>query len=208
MAGLDITIVREYFELNGFLVRQLRKHQLQKRSTTIKRSEEEIDLIVSNPRAKKNADELNFMMFSSDLPNVSRAIVSVKGWHTTRFSAAMLRSSADIFNFLEKDVLKKAEELFSIDPENREGLGPMKKILVLPGLPTQGPRRAQSIELLREHGVDAVLSFRAMLQDIISKIEVNHNYEKSDLLQTLRILKNYDMIQANQMELFAKKRES
>ena len=120
MAGLDITIVREYFELNGFLVRQLRKHHLQKRSTSAKRSEEEIDLIVSNPRAKKNAEELNFMMFSSDLPNVSRAIVSVKGWHTTRFSPATLRSSADIFNFLEKDVLKKAEELFSVDPDNTE----------------------------------------------------------------------------------------
>ena len=146
------------------------------------------------------------MMFSSDLRNVSRAIVSVKGWHTTRFSPATLRSSADIFNFLEKDVLKKAEELFSIDPDNAEGLGLMKKILVLPGLPTQEPRRTQSIELLRENGVDAVLSFRAMLQDIIAKIETNHNYEKSDLLQTLRILKNYDMIQTPQMELFGKKR--
>ena len=148
------------------------------------------------------------MLFSSDLPNVSRAIVSVKGWHTTRFSPAILRSSSDIFTFLEKDVLKKAEELFSIDPDNAEGLGPLKKILVLPGLPTQDPHRRQSIELLREHGVDAVLSFRAMLQDIIAKIEVNHNYEKSDLLQTLRILKNYDMIQAPQLELFSKKRGS
>ena len=45
MAGLDITIVREYFELNGFLVRQLRKYNLQKRKTTSRKSEEEIDVV-------------------------------------------------------------------------------------------------------------------------------------------------------------------
>ena len=43
MSGFDENIVREYFELHGFLVRQVRKYQVQSRR---KVAEEEIDLIV------------------------------------------------------------------------------------------------------------------------------------------------------------------
>lgn len=203
MAGVDVSIVREYFEMNGFFVRQLRKYNTQKRRSKTRRTEDEIDLLVMNPRPQKTTQELNFMLFANDLPYVSRAILSVKGWHTTRFTPAMLKSSSDIFKFLERDVLKRAEELFSIPHDEEEGDSFMK-ILVLPGLPTQEPHRSQSIRLLRMHGVDAIISFRAMLQDIISKVEINHNYEKSDFLQVMRLLKNYEMLRDPQMELFGK----
>ena len=79
----------------------------------------------------------------------------------------------------------------------------MLKVLVLPGLPTADPHRAESIRLLREKGVDAIISFRSMLQDIIAKVETNLNYQKSDVLQVLRILKNYDLVKDPQLELFS-----
>jgi len=201
MAGIDETIVREYFELNGFLVRQLRKYAVQSRS---KRTEEEIDLLVYNPVFSQREGQSGFILFSSDLPYIHRAIVAVKGWHSRSFTPATLRSSSAIFTFLEKDVLKKAGELFAIkdDDELVENMGSLKKLLVLPGLPTHEPHRTQSINLLREHGVDGILSFRSILQDLHSKVEVNHSYQKSDLLQTLRILKNYDMIKSPQLEFF------
>lgn len=206
MAGVDLNIVREYFEMNGFFVRQMRKHHIQKRRSKTRRHEDEIDLMVINPRPEKAPDGLNFMLFANDLRYISRAILSVKGWHTMTFTPATLRSSTEIFNFLERDVLKRAEELFSASTQDEaKETESFKKILVLPGLPTQEPHRTQSIELLRKHGVDAIISFRAMLQDIINKVEINHNYEKSDLLQVLRLLKNYDMIRSPQMELFKKK---
>ena len=41
MSGFDENIVREYFELHGFLVRQVRKYQVQSRR---KVAEEEIDI--------------------------------------------------------------------------------------------------------------------------------------------------------------------
>ena len=41
-----------------------------------------------------------------------------------------------------------------------------------------------------------------MLSDLIDHIEVNRNYQKSDLLQIIRILKNYDLFAAPQLELF------
>jgi hypothetical protein len=44
--GFDEQIVREYFELHGFLVRQWRKYQTPPRK---KLPEEEIDLLVHNP---------------------------------------------------------------------------------------------------------------------------------------------------------------
>ncbi len=200
MAGIDENIVREYFESNGFLVRQLRKYTVQSRS---KRLEEEIDLAVVNPAYRRSEDKPGFLLFAADLKLIQRAIVSVKAWHSTRFTPSTLRSSSEIFKFLEKDVLKKAEALFAIDEDLEPAQGPFAKILVLPGLPTHEPHRSQSIELLREHGVDGILSFRSMLHDLVAKVENNYNYSKSDLLQLLRILKNYDMVKSPQMELFA-----
>ena len=60
MAGFDENIVREYFELNGFFVRQLRKYAVQSRK---KRADEEIDLIVFNPNAPVESPETGFNCF-------------------------------------------------------------------------------------------------------------------------------------------------
>ena len=38
--------------------------------------------------------------------------------------------------------------------------------------------------------------------DLVARTEANRNYQKSDLLQTIRILKNYDFFKGPQMELF------
>jgi len=45
-----------------------------------------------------------------------------------------------------------------------------------------------------------------MLADLIDQIEVNRNYQKSDLLQIIRILKNYDFFKEPQLELFKTRR--
>ena len=59
---------------------------------------------------------------------------------------------------------------------------------------------------LKAKGIDAVISFRTMLADLIEQIEVNRNYQKSDLLQVIRILKNYEFFREPQLELFKPKR--
>lgn len=198
MAGFDEQIVREYFELHGFLVRQMRKYSVQSRK---KMDEEEIDLLVYNPSYADSDRAPNFLLFASELPHIHRALVVVKAWHTSqRFTPAMLRSSSDIFKFLEKNVLKTVEDLFTDTEEFADKS--LLKILVLPGLPTAEPHRGESIQLLRERGVDGIISFRAMLLDIIQKVETNRNYSKSDTLQILRVLKNYDLVKDPQMALF------
>lgn len=197
MSAIDEGIVREYFEQNGFLVRQARKYQVSARR---KAAEEEIDLIVYNPAWQRDARKPDFFLFSSELPYVHRAIVAVKGWHTGVFTPTMMRGSPEIFSFLQQSVLKEAARLFPADEPEGEGAG-LTKILVLPSLPTAEPFRSQSVELLKANGVDAIISFRAMLLDLLEKIEPNQNYTKSDTLQVMRLLKNYDLLKDPQLDL-------
>jgi hypothetical protein len=197
MSAIDEGIVREYFEQNGFLVRQARKYQVQARR---KVADEEIDLFVLNPAWQRGARKPDFFLFSNELPYVHTAVVAVKGWHTGVFTPNMLKSSPEIFSFLQQNVMKEAARFFP--PSNPDDPAePPTKILVLPSLPTAEPFRSQSVELLKQHGVDGIISFRAMLLDLIDKIEINQNYSKSDTLQVMRILKNYDLLKDPQLDL-------
>ena len=196
MAATDEGIVREYFEQNGFLVRQLRKYQVQSRRKT---SAEEVDLLVYNPAWEHGSRKPDFFLFSNELPFIQKAVVAVKGWHTGVFTPTMLRSSPEIFGFLEENVLKNVTRFF---PPPGPGEGDVTKILVLPSLPTAEPFRSQSVALLKERGVDAIISFRSMLLDLLEKIEVNQNYSKSDTLQVMRLMKNYDLLKDTQLDMF------
>jgi len=202
MSAIDEGIVREYFEQNGFLVRQVRKYQVQSRRKT---GDEEIDLLVYNPAFRKGSRKPDFFLFSNELVNVHRAMVAVKGWHSDVFSPSMLKNSPEIFSFLEENVLKQATRFFPAETEatagGEEGGDALTKILVLPSLPTAEPFRSQSVQMLKERGVDAIISFRSMLLDLIDKIEVNRNYTKSDTLHVMRILKNYDLLKDAQLDL-------
>ena len=42
---------------------------------------------------------------------------------------------------------------------------------------------------------------RAILLDLVEKVEVNRSYRKSDTLEVLRILKNYELLRDPQMDL-------
>lgn len=195
MSAVDQSMAREYFEMHGFLVRQHRKYVVQAREKT---AEEEIDLIVFNPDPSTEGMPGNFDLTTRDLRPVRRALVVVKGWHTDTFSPAVLKNSR-LFRFVEKETVREAERAVGAD-------GPLLKLLVIPGLPATEASRQQSIELLKAKGVDGVLSFRTILLDLIANIHTNRNYQKSDLLQTLRILKNYDLIKEPQLELFGSRR--
>ena len=189
MSAVSETIVREYFELHGFFVRQQRKFVAPSRH-----EDDEIDLYTLNPHYEPSAP-LPFVLGSADMPGVARALVVVKGWHTETFSPGMLASTPEIFRFVEPAAFEHAAKSFGGD-------GPLTKLLVVPALPSGEEARTQSIELLRARGIDAVISFHTMLADLIAEIEVNRNYQKSDLLQIIRILKNYDFLREPQMELF------
>lgn len=196
MAGFDDSLVREYFEMNGFFVRQSRKYAVQSRR---KRADEEGDLLVINPAPLRGADA-PFQLFSSDLPKIGAAVVAVKAWHTTKAITPTMIKKGDLLEFVREEAVKAAKEAFAdlTSPEDQ----PMAKILVLPGIPSTEPQRSESITLLRESGVDHVLTFRTILENLVQVVESNQSYAKSDTLQLLRLLRVYDMVKAAQLELF------
>jgi hypothetical protein len=202
MSAIDEGIVREYFEQNGFLVRQVRKYQVQARRKT---GDEEVDLVVYNPAYARNSRKPEFFLFANELSYIHRAIVVVKGWHTGKFTPAMLKSSPEIFRFLEQNVLKEVTRFFPVDAEEPGNAPDVTKILVLPSLPTAEPFRSQSVAMLKAHGIDGIISFRSMLLDIIERVEINKSYGKSDTLQVIRILKNYDLLKDAQLDLLAER---
>jgi hypothetical protein len=190
MSAVSEIIVREYFELHGFLVRQQRKF-----IAPSKEEDEEIDFLVVNPACEPAAPARPFVLESADLRGIERAVIVVKGWHTETFGPAVLTHAPQILRFVEPAVLKQAVKGLG-------GAGAPTKILVVPGLPSGREARQQTIDLLQSKGLDAVIPFRTMLADLIDHVEVNRNYQKSDLLQILRVLKNYDFLKGPQMELF------
>ena len=107
----------------------------------------------------------------------------------------MLEHIPEIVRFASADAVRSAAR--------RLGKPDFAKILCLPQLPVSEKLRRDTLDLLKQKGIDGVLSFRTMLLELLEGVDTNKNYEKSDLLQILRILKNYDLLKAPQLELFA-----
>lgn len=195
MSAVSETIVREYFELHGFFVRQQRKY------VAPSQRDEQIDFLVINPHPAPASRPLPFMLSSSDLPALRRAVVGVRGWHTETFRPAVLRHAPWLFRFAEPSAFRSAARALG-------GEEPVLKILVVPSLPHSPAAQSRSIEFLRSKGIDAVMPFATMLADLIQATETNRNYQKSDLLQIIRILKTYGFFREPQLELFRARRRS
>jgi hypothetical protein len=191
--AISETIVREYFELHGFFVQQQRKFISHSRRD----EDDEIDFLVLNPLADSESP-LPFELSSADMGRIARGLVVVKGWHTDTFRPSLLANAPELFRFLEPAVFKQASRAFGSDTR-------LVRLLVVPTLPANEAAREQSIAMLRAKGVDAVIPFHTMLADLIEQIEVNRNYQKSDLLQVIRILKNYGFFREPQLDLFRNK---
>ena len=194
MSAVSEWIVREYFEELGFLVRQPRKYMVSARA---KRADEEIDLVVFSPSVSELQLPEKTLWSTADLQHVQKAIVGVRGWHTERFSPAVLEESPEVCRFAEEDMEEHVSEAL--------GEGPVAKILCLPGLPASPELRERSLAILKANGIHGVLLFRTMLLELMTRVEVNKSYDKSDLLQILRILKNYDLLRDAQLELFGRR---
>lgn len=199
MSGFDEDIVREYFELNGFLVRQFEKHLLRSHK---KRSEDGVWMLVMNPSVPKEPTQAGFQLFSVDMTTVRQALVAVHTWQHTRVTPAILKSNARLADFLKKEALKQLAALFTAEDKTVEDLSAFKKIAIVPGFPTANPYRSECISLFKAEGIDAVIAFSTILEDWLRHVEVNHSYHRSKLLQLVRVLKVYDMVQSPQMRLF------
>ena len=191
MPAINESIVREYFETLGYLVSQPCKYGVPGRH---KKAEEELDLLVQHPLVTEHRVPERIVWTTVDLGTVARAIVGVWGWHSERIYLGRFQQMPEMLRFAEPAVRRLAEA--------RLGGGPVAAILCLPELPVSGELKEKTLHGLKERGVDGVLSFRTMLQELIVHVDANRNYEKSDVLQLLRILKTYRLVKDSQMELF------
>ena len=191
MSSVSEWIVREYFEMQGYLVSQPCKYAPGGRH---KRLEEETDLVVVNPLIAELKLPETMLWTAADLKGIPQAVVGVCGWHTDRFYPKTLDQIPEILRFAGEESVRLVSR--------RLGGAPLAKILCFPQLPASEKLRADTLKILKQKGVDGVLLFRTLLLEMIAGVDINKNYEKSDLLQILRILKNYDLIKHPQMELF------
>lgn len=194
MSAVSDWVVREYFEMLGYLVTQPRKYTVPGPHKT---AGEEVDLVVINPTIKEHKLPESFVWYTDELKSVSRAIVAVRGWHTERFYVSTFEQAPDILRFAAPESMRYAMRLI--------GTESIAKILCLPNLPATGELKQKTIQALRDKGVDGVISFETILSEIVERVDVNRNYEKSDLLQVIRLLKNYGQIRERQLDMFAKR---
>lgn len=204
MSGFDENIVREYFEMNGFFVRQVPKYSTRSRK---KGPDEAVALMINKPEAVKEQSVANFQLFSADMESIQQAVVVIRSWYLCEFSPELLKSSSKLFNYLKKNAFNQSKayfikESFEDDKIWESVSNSYTNIIVLPGLPSNDPHRSESIDILKTNGIDGIITYSTILESLLRQVQVNNIYQKSDLLQLMRILKIYNMVKDPQMTLF------
>ena len=193
MAGFDDSLVREFFELNGLYVRRARKAGA---TTRRRRPEPDGDVHFHNPQATDA--ERGFQLFGSDLAGLPAGVALVRDWHGLKAVTPTTIRRGDFLEFVREEASAAAKEAWGQLPAG-ETTG--VRILVLPGLPSQEPARSESIRLLKEAGVDHVISIRTIVENLVQHAEAQAGPE-TPTLALLRLLRAYDMVRTTQLELF------
>jgi len=195
VSAVNESIVREYFESLGYLVRQPHKYLGPGRQ---KETGEDVDMVVFNPRVREHKPPASLVLKTADLKTVARAVISIHGWHTDRLYTSTLEQAPELIRFAAPDAVRFAARIL--------GTTTFAKILCIPRLPASGELKDKTVKALKAKGIDGIITFRTMLAELVNTVDTNRNYEKSDLLQAIRLLKNYDLLKDSQLELFGKKR--
>ena len=193
MAGFDDSLVREFFELNGFYVRRARKAAVAGKR---KRAEPDPEIHFRNPQ-EPLPGERGFQLFGSDLAGLGAGIALVRDWHGLKAVTPTTIRRGDFLDFVREDACTAAKEAWGQPGESTAGA----KVMILPGLPSQEPARSESIRLLKEAGVDHVISIRTIVENLVQHAEAQAGPE-SPTLALLRLLRAYDMVRTTQLELF------
>lgn len=195
MASVNEQLVKDYLESLGYLLRQPRKYQVIARG---KEPFEEADWLGLNPAVPEFAAVPGRrpkpgLWGAAELARVPGVAAAVRGWHTDRFSAAMLESSPEVWRFAEPAAMRAAGAAL--------GLERPAPVLFLSDLPPAPEERQAALEVLSRHGVEGVVLFKTLLLDLLDRVDAKRNYERSDAMQLLRILKVHRLTRTRQMAL-------
>lgn len=191
MSEVSVFLVRDMFELAGFLVRLNRRYVAAQEESP----ETAADLYATNPHPRRSGTAPGFVLAYQDLPALERVSVKVRAWHTDSFAPARLQSGRGVFDFVGKAACEAAGRYFG---------APFEKVLVVSRLPSGRQARDASLRILRERGVDRVIEFSTVLRSLADGVKVNKKYVGDDLLEVVRAFKSYGMLASPQMDLFGK----
>jgi hypothetical protein len=176
MSQASIEIVREFFIIDDFFV--LKKEDL---------------LLVKNVQTVDGQKSERFILSAGEISGtIKNAVVKPISWHTMKFTPAVLRKFPEVFDFLKE---KRSEE-FKKYFKGEEFL----KVLVIPSLPASDSLRGESIEIMKEKGIDHLIGFSSIIAGLIEKIEPRHVY-LSSVNEVLRVLKFYKFFAEEEQNL-------
>ena len=175
MSQASIEIVKEFFIASGFFVLQ----------------QEDI-LLLKNSCLQENNSFKRFVFSLDDIFHINNAIVKIISWHTMKFTPSVLQKNPEIFQFIRNSNKATVKNVFNGEP--------FLKILVIPALPASEDLKGKSIVMMKENGVDNIISFPSILSGLIGKIESRHVY-LSSVNEVLRILKFYRFFEKEEQNL-------
>jgi hypothetical protein len=191
MSEINTQLVREFFELNRFRVLTHWQHDDEQRRGA------ENGLLLFVERVGDDAEGsddavIPFLLERHSLPQVRRAVVEVRAWHADRFYPSVVESSPILGHVATAEVSDLARAVFQDSS--------FTSVLIISALPSSPSQRQRAAELLQQLGVGHVIEFGTMLADMLELVSAGSNYAPSHTLQTLRLLKRYDLVRHQQLE--------
>lgn len=187
MAEVDLQIVREFFEIHRFKVStRWPQHEPERES------DGGVQLYVQNAAAVLEAKDDDVALHPSRIAQVANGLVEIRPWHTDRFYASLIESNPVLTEFADASALGHATDFF--------GGELFATILVVSELPRTAEQRAQALRRILDAGVQHVLEFPAILEDLIERVALTGTYNGSSTLQLLQLLKRYRLLRSQQLE--------
>lgn len=190
MGNINEFLVREFFEISGFIVKANLKFV--PKGKTSRRG---VDFFVVNLNANQTKELTEFVLDGESVKLIHNAIIRIEPWHTDKFYPSVIQKDEGLIDFLSSENIEEAQKTLKT--------ADFKKILVISDLPANKDMRDKSEKLLKAKGVDYLTTFPTMLIWLIENIKSNKNYY-NDTLELLRILKHYKLFKKPQLELFKK----
>lgn len=186
-------IVREFFELHLFRVLTHWQHE----ALFAGQADPSVLLFVEQNRVDSPARvamprAAGFLLRPDEIDQVERAVVEVRAWHADRVYPSVVEGNAILGHVATPEVRQLAEGVF--------GTREFASVLVISEFAASPKPRERAQQLLQGLGIDHVLEFPAVLQDMLSRINAHGNYAPSQTLQTLRLIKRYGLVRNQQLE--------
>lgn len=176
MSQASIEIVREFFVIENFFV--LKKEDI---------------LFVKNAEVTEPEKTEKFILSGSEAGKVLKsAVVKPVCWHTMKFTPVVLSRFPEIFEFVKGKYNLESKKFFQ--GEN------FKKVLIIPSLPASDNLRKESIRIMKEEGIDHIITFPSIIAQLIEKIDARNVY-LSSVNEIFRVLKFYKFFAEKEQKL-------